>query len=298
MLIHSERFSCVAGRIFCLSSLFFSGIALADVHPSVIYGEDNRKDIHEVSSSLELALADSTVALMKAADLENRKIRRKTIIRGRKFGEEFALCSDEPFFDQPSAAFCSGSLVARDVVMTAGHCIVDAQECLNTRFVFGYNIKQEGHYPTEVPTGEVYSCGKIIAREQNGNGADYALIRLNRRVPNHAVLEVNRAMDPPNGTPLVVIGHPSGLPTKVSAGAEVRDASPHGYFTANLDTYGGNSGSAVFNAVTGLVEGILVRGERDFVRRESGCAVSNRCLNDGCRGEDVTKMTALAHHLP
>ena len=36
------------------------------------------------------------------------------------------------------------------------------------------------------------------------------------------------------------------------------------YFTANLDTYRGNSGSPVFNAITHKVEGVLVRGEQDF----------------------------------
>src|SRR6185295_6557109 len=96
---------------------------------------------------------------------------------------------------------------------------------------------------------------------------------------------------------IIVIGHPAGLPTKVAGGAAVRDEKPAGYFTANLDTYGGNSGSAVFNAVTGLVEGILVRGENDYVWKGS-CRVSNVCTNEGCRGEDVTKVSALADIIP
>ncbi|MEI8190645.1 MAG: hypothetical protein WCI75_13115 [candidate division NC10 bacterium] len=77
----------------------------------------------------------------------------------------------------------------------------------------------------------------------------------------------------------------------------MRDASPNGYFVANLDTYGGNSGSAVFSATTGLVEGILVRGENDYVWK-GGCRVSNRCPADGCRGEDVTKVSALSSDIP
>ncbi len=95
----------------------------------------------------------------------------------------------------------------------------------------------------------------------------------------------------------MVIGHPAGLPTKVSGGAKVRDAGPTGHFVANLDTYGGNSGSAVFNAKTGLIEGILVRGEIDYTWR-GGCKVSNTCADDGCRGEDVTKISALSGNIP
>ena len=77
----------------------------------------------------------------------------------------------------------------------------------------------------------------------------------------------------------------------------MRDPSPDGYFVANLDTYGGNSGSAVFNATSGKVEGILVRGENDYVWRGS-CRVSNKCPADGCRGEDVTKVSALMDIIP
>jgi len=72
----------------------------------------------------------------------------------------------------------------------------------------------------------------------------------------------------------------------------VRDASPTGYFVANLDTYGGNSGSAVFNAKTGVIVGILVRGENDYIY-QGDCRVSNVCQATGCRGEDVTKLSAV-----
>jgi len=79
------------------------------------------------------------------------------------------------------------------------------------------------------------------------------------------------------------------LPVKLSGGAAVRNLMGEvGYFTANLDTYGGNSGSAVFNNVTGEIEGVLVRGETDFVR-QGNCRISYVCENNGCRGEDVTK---------
>jgi V8-like Glu-specific endopeptidase len=95
------------------------------------------------------------------------------------------------------------------------------------------------------------------------------------------------------GTPIVVIGHPTGLPTKVSAGANVRSVNDI-YFIANLDTFGGNSGSAVFNAETGDIEGILVRGERDYIYSSArGCYVPNHCTDNGCRGEDSTLITNL-----
>jgi hypothetical protein len=94
-----------------------------------------------------------------------------------------------------------------------------------------------------------------------------------------------------------VIGHPAGLPTKVAGGAKVRDASPEGFFVANVDTYGGNSGSIVINARTGKGAGILVRGEADYVYK-GDCRVSKVCAADACRGEDVTKLSSVAFPAP
>jgi hypothetical protein len=45
-------------------------------------------------------------------------------------------------------------------------------------------------------------------------------------------------------------------------------------FLVNTDTFGGNSGSAVFNARTHLVEGIYVRNANDDYELENGCYVA------------------------
>jgi hypothetical protein len=53
----------------------------------------------------------------------------------------------------------------------------------------------------------------------------------------------------------------------------------------------------VFNADDGTVEVILVRGDTDFVR-VGNCYVSNVCPTTGCRGEDMTRTTVFAAHVP
>jgi hypothetical protein len=234
---------------------------------------------------------------MKASNLEQNG--EVYDIEAGTFGDDFGLCESEPFRDQPSGGFCSGALVGDDLMITAGHCIEDEYECESTRFVFGYQVKKEGEYPTSAPVGEVYSCAEIIRRDQVSDGADYAVIRLDRKVSNHRPLAINRAADLKDGDKVGVIGHPSGLPVKIAFGESlVRDVAPEGYFVANLDTYGGNSGSAVFNTKSGLIEGILVRGETDFITTSEGCRASNVCEADDCRGEDVTKISALADIIP
>ncbi|MBI5625382.1 MAG: trypsin-like peptidase domain-containing protein [Elusimicrobia bacterium] len=264
-------------------------------HIEVIYGDDDRLDIYQVSNAKLLKMADSTVALFEGSNVKVEG--DKALLTTRSYGQGMSLCKEEPFYEQRNGAFCSGSLVGPDLLMTAGHCVETEYACKDAKFVFGFNIKKKGANPDSVPAAEVYGCAKLIGRAQVDDGADWALVQLDRRVLNHAPLKLNRTGKIADKTPLIVIGHPAGLPTKVAGGATVRDASPEGYFVANLDTYGGNSGSAVFNAGTGLVEGILVRGENDYVWKGS-CRVSNKCPADGCRGEDVTKISAVSAGVP
>ncbi len=278
-----------------LGALLFAVPAFAQIGPDVIYGSDDRLDLYQVENSRLREAADSTVALFSGSDVSLAG--GKASLSVRPYGSGMSLCADEPFFDQVNGAFCSGSLIAPDVIMTAGHCVRSESACQGTKFVFGFGVKAKGVMPTSVAASDVYSCKKLIAQEVVNSGADYALIKLDRPVTGHKPLKFNRAGDPANGTPLVVIGHPAGLPTKVAGGAKVRDASRSGYFVANLDTYGGNSGSAVFNATNLNIEGILVRGENDYVWRGS-CRVSQQCADDACRGEDVTKMTSVLPHIP
>ncbi|MBI4422621.1 MAG: trypsin-like peptidase domain-containing protein [Elusimicrobia bacterium] len=266
--------------------------------PEVIYGSDDRLDLFQVKHPKVRELADATVALFQGYDVKPDPAAPGTSnLSTSIYGERMDLCKEEPFFPQPMGAFCSGSLVAPDIVMTAGHCVRSESACQGTKFVFGFGVYQEGVYPTSVPTGEVYSCQKLLGREELGTGADWALVKLDREVAGHKVLKLNRTGVIKKGTPLFVVGHPAGLPTKVAGGAAVRDETPGGYFVANLDTYGGNSGSAVFNATSGLVEGILVRGETDYVYR-GGCRVSYQCADDACRGEDVTKVAEVLEGVP
>lgn len=262
----------------------------------VIYGEDDRLDLYQVTNSRDVQLADSTVALMEADKLTREGTGFK--ITAGVFGREFGLCEKEPFFNQPSGAFCSGSLVAPDIIITAGHCIPDESACKTTRFVFGYAVTKEGEYPNSAIAENVVACKKIISRKQISTGADFAVIQLDRKITNHQPLKINRANDLKSGDEVGVIGHPSGLPVKIAFGAsKVRTVNKPGFFMANLDTYGGNSGSAVFNTKTGLIEGILVRGEEDFVYK-NGCRISNVCGANRCRGEDVTKISELADQIP
>lgn len=261
----------------------------------VVYGSDDRRDLYQVSDPRLLRLAASTVALVKDGALNAQP--GGFTLAGKNFGEEYGLCANEPFRDQQASAFCSGSLVGPDLILTAGHCIRTADDCASTSFVFGFAVTAPGATKTSFAANDVYHCGAIVAREEKSTGADYALIKLDRAVVGREPLEVRRQGEVSLGQGLVVIGHPSGLPSKIAGGGIVRGVASPDFFVSNLDTYGGNSGSAVFNADTGVIEGILVRGDTDF-QRVGGCVASVLRPADGGRGEDVTRISKVKDLIP
>lgn len=252
--------------------------------PKVIYGADDRLDVYQVPDTAVQEVAASTAAMVPSRSLVP-KSGGGVRIAGKNYGQAYGLCQDEAFYSQPAAATCSGFLVGENLLATAGHCIKEA-DCASVSFVFGYQMVDAQTAIEEVRVDQVYGCKRIVARDLTRQ-QDYALVELDRPVVGVRPLRLQQA-NPQVNDPLVVIGHPSGLPTKVAGGAAVRRLD-NGYFVANLDTYGGNSGSAVFNANTLEVAGILVRGEQDFAYdRNARCTRSNFCPDGGCRGEDVT----------
>ncbi|HNW44590.1 MAG TPA: serine protease [Elusimicrobiales bacterium] len=271
-----------------------------------IYGPDNRLDFFESAPAMQ-TLSNSVISIWKAADVVATGAGFK--LTTENFGTAYGLCPAEKFRDQTLGAFCSGSLVGDDLIMTAGHCVKTEADCKATKFVFGYKVAKAGAAPTTtLGKDEVYGCSKIVTRFLGGEpgsvnpsgqklGPDYALIKLDRKVIGHKPLPINRSSIA-KGSKVFVIGHPVGLPLKVAGGASVRDASKVGYFVADLDTFGGNSGSPVFNTATNKVEGILVRGDTDFLRSPAGCVTMATYEQTGGRGEDVTKISSLSSFIP
>lgn len=265
-----------------------SSSLLANV--KVIYGDDNRVDVMDSTNAMYVELARSTAAMVSKGDLKplgNGDVE----LRGRALSSR-GICKSERFAEQPSVANCSGFLVGEDLLVTAGHCIKSNSDCARWKWVFDYKIEQAGQTKVSVNEDNIYSCKRVVNTVlSRASKDDFALIQLDRKVLDRRVLDYRRQGRPAKYDKLVVIGHPSGLPSKIADGAYVKSLKGK-YFQANLDTYGGNSGSAVFNANTGMVEGILVRGATDYVYDSTqGCRVSNVLGQDEGSGEDVTYIT-------
>ncbi|MEM7063453.1 MAG: serine protease [Cyanobacteria bacterium P01_B01_bin.77] len=260
----------------------------------VVYGTDDRQDLYEVLARDIQLDADSVVALIESRKISSNGDGTSTL-QGPSLGAQSNLCASEPFRDQPSVARCSGFLVDPSFIATAGHCVNEGN-LASQRFVFGYEMENASTANTNISDSQIYRGIRIVGRRLE-SGEDWAIVQLDRPVLDHRPVRVRRQGKVADNAAVHVIGHPSGLPKKYAPGANVRENDNSDYFVANLDTYGGNSGSPVFNSLTHTVEGILVRGETDYVTSGS-CRVSNVCPANGCRGEDCMRTTEFDHLIP
>jgi V8-like Glu-specific endopeptidase len=206
------------------------------------------------------------------------------------YGASLRLCPSERFWDQPSGSFCSGVLVAPTVIATAGHCI-RGENIAEIRFVFGYAMRDETTPALVINNRDMYSGAAVSAWHLDDNGTDWALIRLDRPVVGHRVAQLRESGTISDEQPVLMIGHPHGLPAKAAQGT-VQINSAAAYFTSDLPAYPGNSGSPVLNKSTHAVEGILIRGESGEPIKQGGCFVSRST------GGLATRVAAFAHTLP
>ncbi|WP_164015867.1 trypsin-like serine peptidase [Pyxidicoccus trucidator] len=258
----------------------------------VVYGTDNRTDVYaHADTTLRARAQQSTVALMRPSALTTSG--GVVTFNASTLRSAYSLCSSERFLDDPTPAFCSGTLIDDNLVLTAGHCITSASDCNNTRFVFNF-YRTSASALQAVSSQDVFSCQSIVVRQQsttNGRNLDYAIVRMDRAAtPRFTPAPVRTATTAlAVGANVTVIGSGSGIPFKIDSGGSVRDAraSTLDYFVASTDTFGGNSGSGVYEMGGYTVAGILVRGETDY-RSSGSCYIVNVCTEAGCRGEDIT----------
>lgn len=259
---------------------------------NVIYDDDNRFEANAHPDSRLREISDSVAAMVLPFRLVNDgdffRLQTGTL-------KSRGICEAERFSGQTVLAGCTGFLISEDILVTAGHCITHKFDCQKFKWVFDFKIT-ESNIIDRIPKKNVFSCEHIISREKNDEAMlDYAVIKLDRPVPGRRALPFRREGIISKDANLAVIGFPAGLPMKIAGGGIIRDNSFINFFRTNLDAFGGNSGSPVINTRTGVVEGILVRGEADFVKdEEQNCLMARHCSKDLCRGEDVTRMTSVA----
>lgn len=291
--------------------------AIASVNGTrVVYGEDNRKDLYESMNPLYKILANSTAGMVSNRALHRDADGSFSVPRQVSLEDGMNLCPSEKFSQQPLLANCSGFLVGDDILVSAGHCFKGRAEgsCQTHSWVFGLKMESDDQINLDtISQDNVYRCKRVIKAVLNEN-EDFAVIQLDRKVVNRKPLKFRTQGKLSKDAGLVVIGHPTMMPLKVSDGGTVLANSNPYQFTTSLDTFQGNSGSAVFDSRTGMLEGILVSGKTDYIPSDTkdpeSCVVVNTCDMDGSNcmgkdrgsievpGENVTRITTLTQYIP
>ena len=303
--------------------------------PRAIYRTDDRHEAEEVPSITEpvdknllMKAVRATAIITPKNNLSppatdgSHKIGLETYkVYDGLFQKKVPLCNGEKFYSQKTGGYCTAFLVSPDVVATAGHCVnyedVDAQDVSQNKFsvVFGFELRN-GLPRSQFSPDEVYDVINIRGLSKPGHDnrhADFALLQLDRPVPASIAVPLRLAGPAgqflrPGETRLALIGHPSGLPKKVSLHKESRiiEAPDAIRFRAQLNAFKGNSGSpVVLFDQPDVVAGILVNGQNDFIPDvDLGCLrhqvfQPDEVCRDGRRcAETVTRSELLEPYLP
>lgn len=262
-----------------------------------IYGADERHFI-DSHSAPKLSELSQSVALIVSKDVVNKKL-FKTTISATLLSEpsELNLCKDEKFADHHSVNSCTGFLIGEDLLVSGGHCFMDESDCKNKIIAFDVTVKSEFNRGYKISSQNIFECKNIIAHEYNQDSkSDFSLIRLKRKALGRKGLKLRTQGSLKKGDSVFMIGHPLGLPLIVTNDAAVVDSDQTHFFKATLNSFAGNSGSPVFNSKTFEVEGILVRGEEDFLQDPTLQCYRNQVYvqsteeSPESRGEGVTKI--------
>jgi V8-like Glu-specific endopeptidase len=262
----------------------------------VIYGADDRMDVFESSDSLMKEISRSTAAQIYKRYIVKNVDENNITSYILKFNtlHDFGMCQSERFSNQSKAASCSGFLIASDILVTAGHCVETAHDCLDHSWVFDYSNIEEENKSFTFHEDQIYHCTQVISHKKDEVMMnDYSILKLDRPVVGRMPLKFRTMGKATNNAIFTIIGHPSGLPTKITSNAFMRDNTNSVFFVTNADSYSGNSGSAVVDSRTGIVEGLLVRGDTDYEKLADGCYRSIKRDQNGGRGEDVTRITTI-----
>jgi len=282
---------------FILTLIFICSFKSQAETPKVIYGNDDRYEVENYHDRVYREYAKSVAGKIAKFKLKTDPSNPNYFSFSSRSMENWNnLCPSERFAKQNTLPNCTGFLIAPNLLVTAGHCVRSKFECKAAYWVFDYVAGTK-----KISKENAFKCKKLVRRELHSSWftlKDYAIVQLDRNVqsfrkPLPVKTKTKRSKI---GTPLVVIGFPSGAPMKIADGAKVKAYNIFElltpirsmirrayYFNANLDTFGGNSGSPIFNQNTNEVIGILIQGAKDYIRSPNGnnCSVVNNRSNSG-----------------
>lgn len=255
---------------------------------AVIYGENSLKEVSELTNGTLKNQAKAVAGVFRYYKSPENSLSR--LGKGRNLTHK-TVCEEEEFSHQPIESVATAFLISPKVLLTVGHAVGSEQDCKEKTF-FSFDYLWQGSEVKELYLEDLYFCKRIIKSQYVG--IDYALIELDREAQGITPLELDLDHQTFLGEEIYTIGHPLQLPKKYADGhmRSIPEENSN-YYTAELDSFRGNSGSPIFSKTTQKVIGILKDGEMDFeLDEEKWCYMFKKCPEDGitCRGESITRL--------
>lgn len=253
-----------------------------------IYDKDDREFITKRSDKKLQSMAKSIGYI-----IQNDYVKKgffKTLLKAVPLGDVHNLCPNVKFTKALSNPVCTGFLIGPDIMVSAGHCFQNMDDCQNKSIIFDVDSNKQRESDFLVNSSNVFSCKEILAQSFAGE-SDYSIIKLNKVPKNRAPLKLNRSRTLELNDQVFMMGHPFGLPLVLSHKTKILENTQIDIFKTTLDSFEGNSGSPVINAKTFLVEGILISGQEDLVQDSENLCYRYKVHTSG--GEGVFRASEL-----
>jgi V8-like Glu-specific endopeptidase len=287
-------------KAFSFSALIIGLLIAGEAHArnKSVYNEDSRRLVMPESSSLESILSRS-VAVQIDLNKVVKKSSENVLFSYLDLSEGLNFCPEERFVDLPMLGDCSGFLIDKDTLMTAGHCMSNLGDCQNKVWAFDYNHQTSlygNRNELSLSQDNIYKCREVVSYEnykRDGQSIDYAIIKLDRTVIGPEPLKVKRIKYPKISENLIMIGHPLGLPKMIVDNFSILGSLDRANSMINADSFSGNSGSPIIDLNSKMVVGMLIGGEVDFeFDFNSNCNRVKKCNLKTCSGERMQNYSA------
>ena len=205
--------------------------------------------------------------------------------------DRYNLCESVPFNNQTVLGEGTAFVKSNTTLLTAKHVFNRPPSDYVVVFDY-YTINKLGEVLSFVDQKNIYNIKSISRAIEQLDITEFSV----DRPLDRAVLSIGSSREVETEDEVYMLGHPLGLPMKLTINARITNDTQPQYFYTDFDSFAGNSGSPVLNLSTNQVIGVLVSGIEDFTFN-GNCFETVVCSDDSCFKEKVIRIEEVMKYL-